>query len=349
MHGMTKDLLIMESHWQPERTRTNKVQTLKLAVASKYNAFDEHVPDEVRNAIAAGKTYKEVIAAIRRSGCRGTSVLNFIANMILWCWVLAGAEGAKLMQPNGQKVTDVFGVVRFVRMMFEGDDSLLTLTGARFTPEQVQALADRWIKLGHRPKLYLRSSGEQAEFTGYKFLVDEFGLVAGSEVPDLPRLLGNIAYCHNRGSVDAAVKGDLTALRRCVDPGLLSRAYTIAHAAPTVARWLYNQVSTTNLVFSIDDRVRLGDDLSDALPELWKGTDGTEKMLESTINWQTFVERVEAAISAGEASGFDEAEFAYQHGWCKTPEEWTDFLVALGAITRGTDHEVVSRVLPSCF
>jgi hypothetical protein len=349
LHEMTKDLHILESQWQAERVRANKVQTLKLSISAKFNAYDEHVTDEVRNAIAAGKHYKEVIAAIRRSGCRGTSVLNFIANMILWCWVLAGKEGAKLMESNGQKVTDVYGVLRFVRMMFEGDDSLLTLTGARFTEEQVKGLSERWTKLGHRPKLHLRLPGQQAEFTGYKFLVDEYGLVADSQVPDLPRLLGNVAYCHNRGAVDAAAKGDEAALQRAVDPGLLSRAFTIARKAPTVARWLYNQVKSTTLDFSVDDKIRLGEDLGDILPELWKGQDATEVLLESTVSWQTFVERVEAEISAGEASGFDEAGFALAHGWCKSTEQWNDFLVALGAITRGTDHVVVGRVLPSCF
>ncbi|APG78120.1 RNA-dependent RNA polymerase [Beihai weivirus-like virus 12] len=349
VHDITKDLFIMESHWQPERLRANKVKTLSLSVAAKFNCYDEHVPDDVRNALAAGKTYKEVIAAIRRSGCRGTSVLNFLANMILWCWVLGGKDGSRLMESNGQKFTDVFGVVRFVRMMFEGDDSLLTLTGARFTPEQVAQLSARWTKLGHRPKLFVRAPGDQAEFTGYKFLVDEHGLVPDSEVPDLPRLLGNVSYCHNRGAVDAAVKGDEAALHRAVDPGLLSRAYTIARKAPTVARWLYNQVKSTDLTFSNDDRVRLDDDLGDVLPELWKGTDGTEKMLEQAISWQTFVERVESEISAGEAAGFDEAGFAYAHGWCTSTEQWNDFLIALGAITRGTDSVVVGRVLPSCF
>jgi hypothetical protein len=253
------------------------------------------------------------------------------------------------MEPNGQKFTDVFGVTRFVRMMFEGDDSLLTLTGERFTTVQLATLSARWERLGHRPKLFLRAPGHQAEFTGYKFLVDEHGLVTDSEVPDLPRLLGSVSYCHNRGAVDAAIKGDVVALQRAVDPGLLSRAYTIARKAPTVARWMYNQVKSADLVFSSDDLVRLDDDLGDVLPELWKGTDGTERMLERTINWQTFVERVESEISAGEAAGFDEAAFAHAHGWCRTPDEWRQFLIALGAITRGTDDIVVGRVLPSCF
>lgn len=349
LHALTKDLLIMESHWQSERVRANKLKTLKLSIACKFNPYDEHLPEEVRNAIAAGKHFKEVIAAIRRSGCRGTSVLNFIANMILWCWVLAGKDGCKLMEANGQKVKDVFDVVRYVRMMFEGDDSLLTLTGLRYTPQQMEVLAARWVRLGHRPKLFLREQGERAEFTGYKFLVDQHGLVPGSQVPDLPRLLSSVAYCHNRGAVDAAIKGDKEALHKAVDPGLLSRAFVIARKAPTVARWLYNQVKSTDLVFSVDDRVRLGEDLSDVLPELWKGTDGTEKMLEKTMSWQTFVNLVEAEISSGEASGIDEAEFAHAHGWCTSAEEWKTFLVSLGAVTRGTDHEVLRGVLPSCF
>lgn len=190
-----------------------------------------------------GKCWRTVIRAIRRSGCRGTSVLNFLSNMVCWCWVLGGRNAAALIRPNGAKVVCVDGVARFVKMCFEGDDSILTLWANGGAPsmsaEFKEMLGKRWTSLGHRPKLHWRRPGEVAEFTGWHFSVDYLGLDPTCMAPDLIRSLTAMAYSTNPAAVAAAASGDRKAMMEAVAPGMLAKVYPWALYYPVLARQIY--------------------------------------------------------------------------------------------------------------
>ncbi|CAE8695749.1 unnamed protein product, partial [Polarella glacialis] len=139
---------------------------------------------------------------------------------------------------------------------WQDDDSMLTLT-ALLTDEQLRALAARCTQCGHRPKLLKRLPGEQAEFTGWKFLVDEFGLIEGAGCPDLPCQFGNGMYTSVRG----AKKADKRKSRI--------------------------QGSSGGFDYSADDLDRREQFGRDCLPEMWKEQDGEEKLLSGLGKWRS--------------------------------------------------------------
>jgi hypothetical protein len=223
------------------RARSNTLKTLCLNVRRDKGADKTETCD-----LPKGKAWQVYIPAIRRSGCRGTSILNFLANMICWCWVIGGRNATKLIQPQGAKVECVDGVVRWVKMAFEGDDSILSFFAYDSRNNMTQGFLDmldaRWRKLGHEPKLFWRKPGgdSPAEFTGWHFVVNEEGLTDAA-APDLIRNLINMAYTTNAAAIAAARDGDMPGFMRSIAPGVIARLYPLASRYPTLCRTISEQ------------------------------------------------------------------------------------------------------------
>lgn len=303
--------------------------------------------------IMCRKDFKIKILSIRRSGDRGTSILNFVVNLICWAWVLSGESGHSIVHQNGKVVHDVFGTKRRFKIWLEGDDSLLWLTGRPFLKAELEELEARWTKLGHRPKLFMRRDGDVAEFCGWKICVNKYGLDESTAVPDVPRLLKNAGYSTSKEAVTAAIEGDGMTFGRVVGPALLARAGSIAARTPTVARWLVKLSQDLGVKhdigdheFSRDDVYKLGtDDMTELLPEFWKNDD-PEKILD--IRYETFSDGVLREISNSVSSGgvSAEADLALKHGWVKTKSEWYTFASCLEAVGVGTSDADFRSIIP---
>jgi hypothetical protein len=326
--------------------KTNKVKLDRLPKGAAFTQAEAA-------KIMFRKNFKITIASIRRSGDRGTSILNFIVNLICWAWVLSGPGGRGMVGPNGKVVTDVFGTKRRFRIWLEGDDSLLWLTGRKLLPSEMQILEARWTKLGHRPKLFLRVAGDIAEFCGWKICVNKYGLDGATAVPDVPRLLKNAGYSTAKEAVSAAISGDEAVFGRVVGPALFARAGSIAEKAPSIARWLVRmsqelgmKMNISDSFFSRDDVFKMGtDDLTEILPEFWKD-DNPEKIL--NVRYETFADGVLREISNSVASGglSSEATLAVRHGWVKTASEWYTFVSCLEAVNAGTSDADFRSIVP---
>jgi hypothetical protein len=353
---LLNEFVLPYNNWSDQFLRANTKKTYKVKAVTVVHlggvVFDE---DHVIHA-AFKKRIGVVIAAIRRSGDRGTSLLNHIANMVLWCWVLGGRNGMHLVKKDAVKFTDIFGVCRRIKMKFEGDDSLLVTTGG-FSDDQQQEVATRWERLGHWPKLFFRKERDVAEFTGYKFLVDEFGIVEGSDIPDVPRQLSNGMLTKAKEAVDAYVLGDMRAFAKAVIPSLIARAAPIAKRLPSVARFFMRiadewadagHCGVRSLTWTQDDLVRLDAFDVSMLPEAWKEETGDWKILQQTLRYEDFVAEVGARISNHLALQGGEGEWGYpvRLGWVRDEEEWNEFMLALDSVHFDTPPESLRYHLP---
>lgn len=330
---------------------TNKVDVCAYTSGSRFTQ------DELAKVLCKRRT-QACIDSIRRSGDRGTSILNWIVNIVCWAWVLCGSNGSQVVHQNGKVCTDVFGTKRRFKIWLEGDDSLLWLTGRKFTPPELELLEARWTKLGHRPKLFQRVKGDVAEFCGWKIVVTQHGLDASTAVPDVPRMLANCFLTTAKEAVVAAAEGNSALFARVVGPALIARAGSIADRVPSVAHWLVRLAESlmkrsaeqdggiADDMFTRDDLFRLGvADLTELLPEWWKDDD-PEKLLDT--RYGSFCDNVYRQVSNSIATGglSREADLAVRHGWVKTSAEWFEYANTLPAIHCSTADEVYRKVMP---
>lgn len=133
-------------------------------------------------------TKPEVIPSIRESGDRGTSVLNFLVNYVIWCSVLS--ENPWSMMASKKKFKDINGKSWRYALACEGDDSLVC-SGFFSVPENVQRIEEEWSSLGFNMKINVRSKGI-VEFCGYSFLVD--GGLTDTYGPGVKRTLARSAW-----------------------------------------------------------------------------------------------------------------------------------------------------------
>jgi hypothetical protein len=117
------------------------------------------------------------IRAIRRSGHRGTSVLNYLINIVLWSCALTDTPES-ILDLNQGWFHDKHGNSRHIKHAFEGDDSILAISGA-IGQEQEKEIEAFWERAGFNMKLKLFSGHGVAEFCGVKFRVGRNGLVKG--------------------------------------------------------------------------------------------------------------------------------------------------------------------------
>ena len=330
---------------------TNKVNVNHFISGSRFTQ------DELARVTCKKRT-QACIDSIRRSGDRGTSILNWIVNIICWAWVLSGSGGCTITHANGKVCVDVFGTKRRFKIWLEGDDSLLWLTGRQFTAPELEALEERWKQLGHRPKLFQRLKGDTAEFCGWKIVVNANGLDESTAIPDVPRMLENVFYTTAKVAVNAAIGGDPVGFSRLVGPALIARAGQIADRVPSVAHWLTRLANglarscghdgeISDEMFSRDDMYRLGvAELNELLPEWWKDDD-PQKLLDT--RYGTFCDNVNRQVSNSIAAGGlrREADLAVRHGWVKTNSEWFEYVNMLSAIELTTPDEVYRKIVPA--
>lgn len=210
-----------------------------------------------------GEFYKRVISNIRRSGHRGTSVLNWIVNYVMWSCALC-KDPRDMLAPAKRWTVDVAGQNRWVFMACEGDDSgggtspkLPQLLDEEFAEANdkglsvnlVQRIAMRtgtleksaecmvlalqfWDRAGFNMKIFCRE--KTALFVGVQLAVTPDG-PTGDWCPELARALkGNVA-CGAR-VLEAVKKGDLTTVKEIAAATALARAADFAGKVPSVSR-----------------------------------------------------------------------------------------------------------------
>lgn len=144
------------------------------------------------------------IDAIRRSGHRGTSVLNWLINFICWQCVLfwdpvpfVAAKARRGVTWQGQTVRK--------DDMFEGDDSSLFIS--RRIMAEKDGICLRWRSLGFHMKLKFAGvfegcDGRVLEFVGWNCLMDAHGPMPGTAMPDPLRALKTSSWTCSQDCID---------------------------------------------------------------------------------------------------------------------------------------------------
>jgi hypothetical protein len=213
------------------------------------------------------KTVYEVIDAIRRSGHRGTSCLNWWVNNVLWVCALC-QNPEKAISATATNFLDFWGQTITMRRAFEGDDSGLTVSPPMVDekdPRFTYAL-EFWHRAGFNMKIFLRSG--VGLFVGTELALDEFG-PTGEYAPEIARTFQKAGVsCSSTAKqlIKAGAGGDgqLDNFRSCL---ALAKAYDFAGIVPSISRkYLLCAQGTTEMDHEL--RMRTGEDSVGSILEL---------------------------------------------------------------------------------
>jgi len=176
---------------------------------------------------------KLTINAIRRSGHRGTSCLNWWINFCMWTSSVF-REPARFLDPTRRKGTDLTGTDRKWVGAFEGDDSLCALTPPMEKGDHLSKMfEDTWEKAGFNMKLVYVT--ERATFCGMHIKATA-GKVGTKWCPEIPRAFCSEAYSSSRLLMDAIYTGDGDKAKCLAAGAMLARAHGFAGRVPTISR-----------------------------------------------------------------------------------------------------------------
>jgi len=173
------------------------------------------------------------IDAIRRSGHRGTSCLNWWENFVNWtCSIFKMPE--RFLDPAVRRGIDETGQARWWNGTFEGDDSLCAMYPPMRKGDAMDVIfLDWWKRQGFNMKIIYAE--RRATFCGYH-IVCEDGEPTGFACPELARALVGAGVSCSSTIIQAAKDGNVDLVRDIAAAGALARAADFAGLLPTVSR-----------------------------------------------------------------------------------------------------------------
>jgi hypothetical protein len=184
-----------------------------------------------------------IIAAIRRSGDRGTSILNWITNFVCWVAALFGNDSTSVnnivtSSRKNRVYKDRWGIMRFFTFFFEGDDSLLFVE-PRPSQEQWDEVTEYWRQLGFNMTLFVRLGEGDVDETvatavGHRIEVDALG-PTGLFCPEITRAFEGGPFSTSGAAITAARELDGKKCRMLAATAMASRSYLFAGKVPTLS------------------------------------------------------------------------------------------------------------------
>ncbi len=195
--------------------------------------------------------------AIRRSGHRGTSCLNWWVNKVMWVCTLAKTPVDYLCAGTITS-TSILERPMAMRGCFEGDDSLLHLLG--WSKDDLEThVVPVWCAAGFNMKMvYAAADMDRCEFCGWHFLKIGHGF-SEYYMPDLKRTIRNMGSSSSVEAAKAAREDDHPKLKAIAVAKALAYAHTYAESAPTFAAKCLEYADGIAVAgfFTYDDRMKL--------------------------------------------------------------------------------------------
>jgi len=206
---------VVPEQWHEEHLKCNEKKSLKL--------FFDGKMDKMRMTIDA----------IRRSGHRGTSCLNWWMNFVNWaCSIFKEPE--KFLDPTARKATDETGRERWWNGVFEGDDSLCALSPPMLEGDAMHKyFIGWWTRQGFNMNIVCAT--RRATFCGYHIACVE-GEPTGLACPELPRAIVGAGVSCSSTIIQAAKDGNIDLVKDIAAAGAIARAADFAGILPTVSR-----------------------------------------------------------------------------------------------------------------
>jgi hypothetical protein len=179
-----------------------------------------------------GEFRKFIIDAIRRSGHRGTSCLNWWTNFVCWhCAIFEMPE--QFLDPDVRYGRDHSGIYRWLASAFEGDDSILSTTPPISESGEIYvSLMQRWERLGFNMKIFIRE--KRALFTGYYHALDKDG-PTGALMPEVDRCFARAGISCSPAMIEYFKNEDRAGCQSISRAAALARAYEFAGLSPTIS------------------------------------------------------------------------------------------------------------------
>lgn len=210
---------VIPESWMEEHQRACEQKTLKLFFSNKFEKMST------------------TIDAIRRSGHRGTSCLNWWINFTMWTTSVF-AEPQRFLDPTIRKGIDLTGHMRWWNGCFEGDDSLCTMDPPMRPDDALSKIFMKyWSDAGFNMKIVYCDT--RATFVGWHIGCDK-GEINDFRSPELPRALANSGVSVSPSTVQAAKNGDIKMISSLAAASALARAADFSGILPTVSRKYYN-------------------------------------------------------------------------------------------------------------
>jgi hypothetical protein len=214
------------------------------------------------------KEYQKItIDAIRRSGHRGTSCLNWWMNFV--CWHCAIFEDPELfLDPTHRHGKDVTGVNRWLNSAFEGDDSFLA------TAPQIEVgkslhmkILQFWERIGFNMKIEVRK--DRALFVGYYIGLDDSGPLFDEKkdewmmVPEVDRCFSRAGTSCSPSMIEAFNANDRSKCVRLAGSAAMSRAFEFAGLAPTISNKFLQYAVDCDFEITHDLKMRTNQEFDD--------------------------------------------------------------------------------------
>lgn len=171
------------------------------------------------------------LEAIRRTGHRGTSILNWITNCVL---TLAAVSST--VEEAREAVTCMYTGAGPIRCVFEGDDSIFCAKSKWWSAERETGYLALWTRAGFDMKIKKHEGKTAAEFCGWHIATDKHGCLPCAQ-PDVKRGVGHASWSHSPELMQAWRDGNSKKLRSLACGTYLSYARNFAGHNTVVATY----------------------------------------------------------------------------------------------------------------
>jgi hypothetical protein len=196
-----------------------------------------------------GEFRKITVDAIRRSGHRGTSCLNWWVNFTCWHATIFEMP-EKFLDPEVRYGVDRTGVTRWLASAFEGDDSILSTTPKiAENGELYVSIIQMWTRLGFNMKIFLQD--KRALFTGYFLALDNDGPTQGF-IPEVDRCFERAGISNSAAMIKFFNDGDRQGCLSIAKAAALARAYEFAGLSPTISTKFLRYYESLDVKTTVD-------------------------------------------------------------------------------------------------
>jgi hypothetical protein len=290
---------VVPDGWMEEHSAACEQKTLRLFFKNKMESMSV------------------TIDAIRRSGHRGTSCLNWWMNFTLWvCSVFAEPE--RFLDPDVRRGKDLTGQMRWWNGCFEGDDSLCTMEPPMESGDALSGMfLDFWRDAGFNMKIVFCTT--RATFVGWHIGCTD-GELNDHRCPELPRALANSGVSVSPQGVEAGREGKLSVVKVLAAASALARASDFSGILPSVSeKYLAFAESCTTSNF--DDREM---SIRSFGEEGYKANDVREKVRTRNMD-VTPDQELETLAALGYPATHDEITTFTEHVWSLEPATLVDY------------------------
>jgi len=302
---------------------------LRINMAEKLSLRGKRDKAETGPDGTAGGFYRETITAIRRSGHRGTSSLNWLINKILWLVAIYGKAAHLMAQPKQVGAHDRFGVFRRYKGVYEGDDGIMAAS-PRFTSAQFGELRAFWARAGFEMVTEVKNVGGDgaASFVGYVFRTTKSGLTIDF-APEIPRAF-RAGTSVAAATLAAWKDGDKLTVARAAASAAVARARGFARRVPTLARrYLDYAESLIEEDYEVDRECKIvcaGIEEADKALSFQNVADEVRMLLGTDDQESAYLRAIGKSYTSSELASF------LAHQWCpKTLRNWDDMKASLPA------------------